>query len=118
MRDDKRRAAFAQRSQAVANHRFAFAVETRRRFIQQKDSRIGEYRTRNRDSLTLTTRQLNSALADNRVVFVLESLDELINVRDTAHLTYLFAGRIGSRERDVFANRSVEKKIVLKHNSE
>src|SRR5262249_12503463 len=46
MGDDERGPSLAQRPEAVLNHRLAFAVEARRRLVQDEDARVGENRTR------------------------------------------------------------------------
>ena len=46
--------------------------------------RVGEDRARDRDALPLAARQAHAALADDRVVALLERLDELVAVRDAA----------------------------------
>ena len=78
VRDDERRAALAQRPQAVLNQRLALAVEARRRLVEQQDARIGEDRARDRHALALAAGQPHAALADDRVVALLELLDELV----------------------------------------
>ena len=72
----------AQRAQAVLDQRLALAVEARGRLVEDQDARIGEDRARDRDALALAARQLHAALADDRVVPLLELLDELVGVRD------------------------------------
>jgi hypothetical protein len=70
---------------------------------------------RNRDTLALTTGQLDAALADDRVVAVRELADELVAVRDAARVLDVVerGGRIGVA--DVVRNRSVEEKVFLQH---
>ena len=77
--------------QAVLNQRFALAVEARGRFVENQDRRVGENRARDRDALALAARQPHAALADDRVVALLELLDELVAVRDPADRLDLLA---------------------------
>ena len=84
MRDDERRAALPQRSQAVLNHHLALAVEARRGLVQQQDARVREHRAGDGHALALAARQPDAALADDRVVALLELLDELVGVGDLA----------------------------------
>ena len=79
-----------QRAESVANQRFTLAVQARRRFIENEDSWIGEHGARDGDALALTARQLHAALADDRVVALLESIDELVAVRDLRRGANLF----------------------------
>jgi hypothetical protein len=71
-------------AQAVLNHLLALAVEARRRFVEDQHARVRENRARDRHTLTLTARQLDAALADDRVVAVGKLADELVAVRDAA----------------------------------
>ena len=82
--DDERRAAVSQRAKSVLNECFAFAIEARRGFIQDEQPGVRQNCARNRDALALTARQAHAALADDRVVALLEALDELVTVSDPA----------------------------------
>ena len=82
-------------SQAVLDQRLALAVEARRRLVEDQDARIGEDRARDRDALALAARQLHAALADDRVVALLEALDELVGVRDAADPLDVLERRVG-----------------------
>ena len=79
----------AQRVQAVLDQRLALAVEARGRLVEDEDARVGEDRARDRDALALAARELHAALADDRVVALLEAVDELVGVRDAADLADL-----------------------------
>ena len=108
----------AQRPQAVLNQRLALAVEARRRLVEQQDARVGEDRARDRDALALAARQPDAALADDRVVPLLEAVDELVGVRDAAHPLDVFARRRGRSVADVLGDRAVEQEVVLQHDAE
>src|SRR5207249_10319088 len=84
MGDDERRPAAAERPQTVLNHRLAFAVQARSGLVENQDARIGKDRARDRHPLPLAARQAHPALADNRVVLLLERLDALVAVRNAA----------------------------------
>ena len=73
VRDDERRAALAQAPQAVLDHRLALAVEARRGLVEDEDARVGEDGPRDRDALALAAGELDAALADHRVVALLEA---------------------------------------------
>ena len=85
--------------QAVLDQRLALAVEARRRFVEDQDARVGEDRARDRDALALAARQPHAALADDRVVALLERLDELVAVRDAADRLDLLARRVRAARR-------------------
>src|SRR5262249_23127623 len=118
VRDDERRAAAAQRTQAVADHRFTLAVETRRRFVENENARISQDRTGDRDALPLAAGQLHTTLTDHRVVALLEPAHELVAVRDVRGRANLLIRRAGFAERDVLLHRAVEQEVVLHHDAD
>src|SRR6266545_4047208 len=118
VRDDERRASMAQRPEAVLNECLAFAVEARRGLVEDQHARIGENRARNRDALPLSPREAHAALADNRVVLLLEPFDELVAMRDPADRLDFLARRVWIAVRDVLGNRAVEQEVVLEHDAE
>src|SRR6185503_16910269 len=118
VRDDEGGAAVAQRLEAVLDHRFALAVEARGRLVEDQDPRIGEDGAGDRHALALAARQLDAALADDRVVALLELLDELVGVRDAADLFDLFQRRVRTTVAEVLGNGAVEQEIVLQHDAE
>ncbi len=73
---------------------------------------------RDGDALALATGEFHPALADHRVVFLLELFDELFAMRDAAHSLNLGARGVRVREADVVGNRPVEKKVVLHDDAE
>src|SRR5882724_10636149 len=75
---DERRASAAQRVQSVANQRFALAVEARCCLVENENLRVGQHGACDRDSLSLTARQLHAALANHGIVSLLEAVDEFI----------------------------------------
>ena len=79
---------------------------------------FGEDGAGDRDALALAARQLHAALADDRVVLLLEPLDELVGVRDAADFADLFERRVRTAVADVLGDRAVEQKVVLQHDAE
>ena len=73
MRDDEGRAPGPQLAQTVLNHLLALAVEARRGFVEDQDARVGQDGARDRDALSLAAGQLDAALADDRVVALVET---------------------------------------------
>src|SRR5262249_36590229 len=118
VRNDERRAAAAQRPQAVLNERLALAVEARGRFVEQQDARVRENRARDRDALALAARQPHAALTDDGVVLLLEAVDELVGVRDSTDALDVGLRRVRCAVRDVLADRAVEQEVVLQHDAE
>ena len=118
VRNDEGRATMPQGAQPILNEPLALAVETRGRLVQNENARIGEYRPCDRDSLPLSTRQLHPAFTHNRVVAVLELVDELVAVRNPTHLTYLLTGGVRLAEHNVFDDGTVEQEIFLHYDAE
>ena len=118
VRDHERRPPLPQRLQAVLDQRLALAVEARRRLVEDQDPRVGQDRARDRHPLALAAGQPHAALADDRVVPLLERLDELVAVRDPADRLDLVARRVRPGVRDVLGDRAVEQEVVLQHDAE
>src|SRR5687768_935799 len=118
MRDDERRPPTAKRVQPVLDERLAFAVEARRRFVENQHARIRENSPRDGHTLALAPRQLDAPLSDHRFVLIGELLDELVAMRDTADRLHFVQRRLWPRKPDVFGHRSVEHEIVLQDDSQ
>src|SRR3954447_10389549 len=78
VRDDYRGAAPEQAPQAVLDAALRVDVDVRGRLVEHEDPRVRDQRARERDQLPLAGRELRAALADLRVVAVLEREDELV----------------------------------------
>src|SRR6185369_8823656 len=104
MRDDKCGASGAERPQPVLNERLALAIKARGGFVEDENARVREDRPRNRDALPLAAREAHAALADDRVVSLLERFDELVAMRDAADGFDVLAAGVRPRVRDVFGD--------------
>src|SRR5205085_10889154 len=80
VRDHNRGLAFHQIPQRVEDELLRFSIEACRWLIQNQNRRVTNNRARNRDALTLTTRQSHAALANHRVITVSHAIDELVSV--------------------------------------
>ena len=60
----------SNRIESGLNERFAFRVQSRRCFVQEKDFRIADQGTSDGDALLLAATQLRPALTDHRFVFL------------------------------------------------
>ena len=67
MRDDERRPAGEQRGHRCLNELLALGVEVARGFVEDEDLRRRQDRAGNGQSLLLAARELDAALADERV---------------------------------------------------
>ena len=70
--DDERRAAVEQPAQRALDPPLGADVDRRRRLVEDEDARVGEQRARERDELALAEREAEAALAELRLVAVLE----------------------------------------------
>src|SRR6185503_15772452 len=84
VRDHEGRAAAPQARERVLDVALALAVEARGGLVEDQDARLGQQRARDRDALALAAGELDAALADDRVVALLEAAHELVAVRRPA----------------------------------
>src|SRR5260370_12005456 len=117
MGDDKCSAATHQVTQPFLNERFRFGVQTGSRFIENEDAWIGENGAGDGDAPLLSTRELYTAFADDRIVFFFEGLGEFIDSGNAARFHDFFFAGVRAGEGYIFANGTGEKKSVLQHNT-
>src|ERR1700757_3953038 len=80
VRDDDRGLALHQAIQRFQNGLLGAGVKARRRFVEDQNGCIANDGSRNRDALSLSTRESGSAFTDNGVVTVRHFLDEFVRV--------------------------------------
>src|SRR5262249_45848803 len=79
---------------------------------------LRENGARDRETLALTARQFDAALADECVVALRQLLDELMRIRATRRILHLGHRRIVAAVRDVVGDRAVEEKHLLLYDRE
>src|SRR5215471_6205515 len=79
MRDDKRGRTIFDLPQRALDDRLELRVEGARRLVEDQDLRLPQQRTCDGDSLTLSARQLDAAVADRRVESTRKAPDELVS---------------------------------------
>ena len=109
MRDDERRAPFAQFGDRLLHVALGFGVERRGRFVEQDDRRVFDQRPRYGDALALAAGQLHAVLADRRVVTGGKVKDEFVRVRRFGGGDDLRFAGAEPAERDVLADRAAEQ---------
>ena len=87
--DDEGRPAGEEQAKGPLDPPLRPDVDARGRLVEDEDARVGEERTRERDELALTGGELGAALADRRVVAVLERRDELVGANGARGGYYL-----------------------------
>ena len=78
VRDDERGPAVQEAAERALDLALGADVDRARRLVEDQDPRVGEQRARERDELALAEREPRAALAELRLVAVLEPLDELV----------------------------------------
>ena len=111
--DDDRRASGEQAAQARLDAPLRVEVDVRGRLVEDQDARVGDERAGERDELALAGRQLRAALADGRLVAVLEALDELVGADGAGGGAHLVVRRVRAPEGDVVADRAAEQEALL-----
>src|SRR5450759_2727372 len=115
-RDERRspRQGFAQRPE---NLRFGVRVDSRQRVIEQHDTRLLCERSRERGALLLTTGQIDSALAGDRLVAAGKLVDRLMELRNARRP---FPGLCNPARsvREVRSDGVAEEKAFLRHESD
>src|SRR5947207_13465052 len=106
VRDDERRAAVQKAAQGVLDLALGADVDRARRLVEDQDPRVGEQRTRERDELALAEREAEAALAELRVVALLEPGDELVGADRASRRGDLLVRRLGAAEGDVLRDRA------------
>ena len=105
MCDDKRRTADHKVIECCLHDLLALRIECRSRFVENQDTRIFENRTRDRDALPLSPRQIQPALTDSRVIALRELVNKSIRIcRFRRRLDFLI-GRIKAAVADVLPHR-------------
>ncbi len=114
MGDGNHGASAHQPRQRLADRLFGFTVQRGGRFIQQQDRRVLQEGARDGDALPLPAGDLDSAIADHGRHALGEILDEIAARRDR-RAQHLVVRRARPAVTDVFPDRAVEQRDVLRH---
>src|SRR2546430_7717694 len=104
-----------QTTQRLAHLRFALHVEACHRLVQDQNRGITDKRAGDGDALLLAARKSGAALADDRVVTVLQFANELVRIRRPGGGNNLVAAGIRLSVGDVFMEGGAEKNGVLEN---
>ena len=108
----------SRRRERVLDLLFGADVHRAGRFVEDQDPRVGEQRPRERDELALAEREPGAALAELRLVAVLEPIDELVCADGADRRDDLLAARLAPAERDVLGERAGEQEAFLRDDAE
>src|SRR5205085_12152009 len=107
--DDEGGAALEQVGQRRLDELLALGVEVAGGLVEDQDLRVGQDRAGDADALALAAGQLEPALADERVVALGQSVDELVGVGAAGGVADVGLGGAAAAVGDVLADRAVEQ---------
>ena len=113
MGDDDQRPVATESRDRLVDAFLGGAVQRARRLVEDQDLRIAQQRARDRDPLSLTSRELHSAVAEHRVVAVRELGDEVVGSCAPGGLDDAALVRVVDAKGDVEAHRVVEDEHIL-----
>ena len=108
MRDHQGRADPHQPLKRVLDQPLALGVERGGRFVEQKERRVAQDRTRDRDALALAARQRHAAFAHRGLEFLRQQVDEFERVRERGGTFDVNLTRVRAAKADVVGDRSRE----------
>ena len=114
----KERADIHQLFKRILNKHLGLGVDVSRCLIEDHDLGLVDDRSCKGDELSLTRREVVSALADLLVKSCRELVDDLVGVDVAASLHDLLVGHALLAEKNVASDRSREEENVLEHLSE
>ena len=118
VRDDESRATGEQSIHALLDLALGADVDRRGCFVEDQDARVGEQRAGECEQLALAERQPEAALAELRVVAVLELLDPLVGTDGAGCFLDVAAAGVGPAECDVLGHAAREQEAFLWHDPE
>src|SRR5205807_8362403 len=92
---------------------FRFAVQRRRRLIEDEDRSVLQYGAGNGNALSLASRKAHAALANDRVIASLHDSDEVVSQRHAGRRFYVLSGNVRLSVSDIVAHGVVEEHGLL-----
>ena len=117
MRNRYHGAALGESFERNLNLLFALGIEGGSRFVEQENRRILEQRARNGETLLLSAGEKAAFVADDRVVTLRLSHDEVMRVGGLGGGVDFFLTRIEPAELDVTEDAIVKEKGILRNES-
>ena len=93
-------------------------IKSRCRLIEDEDGRIFQYYPRYRDTLLLTTRELQAAVSDFGIDSLLLLFDEVPDVRFLKSIDHVFFCRIRLCVKEIIPDRAIEKISLLRYDAD
>ena len=112
-----------QGRERVLDRRLDFGIERRRCLVEHQDRRVFQNHAGNGNALTLAPGEFYAALADMRLIaaspfMILLRENEVVGLRAAGGFDDLGFARLGPAVSDVVADRAVQKRRVLRHDSD
>src|SRR3954470_4810542 len=92
-------------------------VEMAARLVEHQDVRTPQQRTRDREPLPLSPREIAATLGEPRLVTHWHTLDVVVEASEPCRVDDLLERRVGRAERDVGSHRSTEQRDVLQYDA-
>ncbi len=118
VRDDDGGAGRHQRLERLLHGALAFRVERTGGLVEQQDRRVLEDRPRDRDALALAAREPRATLAEEGVVALRQTADELIGRGRARGVLDLGVRGAGTPIADVLARARTEQHRLLRHEAD
>ncbi len=117
MRDDKTRTVRHQPLQRLLDQFLRCRVHAGRRLVENENRRILQQCPRDAHALLFADAELHAALAHARIVTLGQAGDELVAVGCLGCGDHVFRRCVELSVQDVFADRAVEQKRLLRHDA-
>src|SRR5579885_2547491 len=109
VRDSQRRASLHQRLQSGLDQTLRMRIERARGLIEDQDARIFQDHAGDGDALLLAAGELIAALANYRIVTLVQLHNAIMDRRRLRRSDNLFLGRIRTSVQKIFTDRRVEQ---------
>src|SRR5436190_2380602 len=118
MRNGDDGAAAHEAAQRLADQLFAVAIQRRGRLVEQEEGRVLEEGAGDGDALSLTSRETEAAVADDRVQPLRQLGDEVAAVRRLYGQRHFVVAGLGPSVANVLHQRAMEQRDVLRHDGD
>ena len=116
--DNDGRSVFRKLLQRFLYDILALVIQSTCCFIEDKDRRVLQEHSRNREPLLLAAGEFDAALSNIGIVTIRKFHDEVMCISKLGCFDYLFPGCTGSAIADILDYRTGEKLYILLHDSD
>lgn len=112
------RAPGRQRVERLLHGLLRARVERARGLVEHEHGRVAQHDPRDREALPLAAREAIAALADERLVAVRQTADQLVDLGGAGGCAQLLVGRVRPREAQVLGHGRVQEVRLLRHHAD